>query len=80
MYLHYQNNEVLKSMEKRKECLIDGCTKPSIARGLCDADYQTAHYYVTQGKTTWEKLEKKGMADGKAKRRKRFEIHFNKIK
>lgn len=50
-------------MAKRKQkCIIEGCNEKANGRGLCSKDAAMAYGYVKQGKTTWEQLEKMGLA------------------
>lgn len=50
-------------MRKRKQkCLMTGCSKTNIvACGLCSGCYQVAIRLVKAKKTTWDKLEKRGL-------------------
>lgn len=48
---------------RKQKCLTPGCNSTSlIARGLCSAHYQEARRMVRDKETTWEKLEKRGLA------------------
>jgi hypothetical protein len=42
-------------------CIIEDCGKPAHARGLCVACYQEARRKIAAGKTTSDKLIKRGL-------------------
>lgn len=42
-------------------CIRSGCKTIRRQRGLCGRHYQAARKKVREGKTTWEKLAKKGL-------------------
>lgn len=46
------------------KCLINRCGKRVQSRGLCRDHYQIASITVRGQETTWEELEKLGMATG----------------
>lgn len=43
-------------------CLIKNCNRSPARRGLCNACYQTFYKAIRAKKTTWAKLEKRGLA------------------
>lgn len=49
-------------MREKGRCLFPKCKTIEQTRGLCHAHYQLAAGYIKRGKTTWEKLVKKGKA------------------
>lgn len=49
-------------MKEPKVCLIEGCVREVVTRGLCNLCYQTARKYVLRGGTSWEQLVKEGFA------------------
>lgn len=44
----------------KQHCLTTGCMRVQKIRGLCGAHYAAASKYITQGKTSWAKLEAAG--------------------
>ncbi len=46
--------------EAKSLCLAPSCSHKVTTRGLCAAHYAFAYRLVKEGKTTWEKLEKRG--------------------
>lgn len=56
----------MRAKTKKKWCFVKTCNGTSIVgRGLCSRCYPTARYLVRTGKTTWEELEKMGLAKPK---------------
>ena len=49
----------------KKICLKPDCGRDAKIRGLCHSCYTVARKAITDGKTTWEKLEKDGKAIGR---------------
>ena len=48
---------------KAKEtCLIPGCTREAGSHGQCKSCQNATRNLIKRGKTTWEKMEKKGYA------------------
>lgn len=47
---------------QRKPCLMAGCANPAHSRGLCSNHYYVADRLVKKGKTTWRKLQNRGLA------------------
>lgn len=41
-------------------CLTTGCARVGKIRGLCNSHYAACVKYITQGKTSWAKLERQG--------------------
>lgn len=46
------------------ECIMVGCHRKRVGRGLCMTCYQSAKRRIVKGKTTWEELIAKGEAMG----------------
>ena len=44
------------------KCLNPECASDAKARGLCNACFGAAAYYIRKGVMTWEQLEKEGKA------------------
>jgi len=44
------------------ECLLDGCDRPAVIRGLCRSCYQQAGRKVRRKEATWAELEEYGIA------------------
>ena len=49
-------------METKTKCLIDGCTRAAVSRGLCHACYSVARGTILRNETSWEELENLGLA------------------
>lgn len=47
------------------KCLIPECSKDSNTRGLCTNCAGTAYFMIKRNETTWEELEKLGLAKPK---------------
>lgn len=50
-------------------CIVPGCDRPAMSRGLCEGCYNKARELVKYGRTTWEKLVSMGLARASAGRR-----------
>jgi hypothetical protein len=61
-----------KVREREMQCIIDGCDRASKARGLCVDCYGSATYAIKAGKTTWEALVAKGLANKSMRARSTF--------
>lgn len=46
--------------KEKKPCLRPNCGRPAHSRGLCRYCYKAADTLIKQGRTTWERLEKRG--------------------
>jgi hypothetical protein len=44
------------------KCLLPGCGNEAVCRGQCRADYRASRNLIEAGKTTWAKLERRGLA------------------
>ena len=64
------------------KCLVKKCEESGpMTRGLCRVCYVSARYYVQKGKSTWQELERKGLATPRKKeKRALFSEAFQKIK
>lgn len=51
-----------KTAKKVTPCRVKGCTKAAKNRGLCASHHQSAYIKVKAGSTTWDELEKLGIA------------------
>lgn len=49
-------------MQNKKECIYPKCVNPSVGRGLCANHYYQAKRLINNNRTTWDKLEQKGIA------------------
>lgn len=65
---------------KKEKCILKSCDKESTTRGLCKECYMSARYYILSNKTTWEQLEKRGLAksSGRKVSMSKFTLEFNK--
>ena len=61
------------------ECLVPGCTNEAKSRGLCGNCYTAARNAVKGGKTTWEKLEKAGLALASSRQESAFAKAFGEL-
>lgn len=43
-----------------KTCMVTGCKKEQVRRGLCPSHYNYCSCIISRGKTTWKELEDKG--------------------
>ncbi|MCK9571436.1 hypothetical protein M0R72_20980 [Candidatus Pacearchaeota archaeon] len=42
-------------------CVIEGCDRKAVTRGLCESCYHTALRMVSAGETNWTALEQAGL-------------------
>lgn len=50
-------------------CIVHDCTDPAMSRGLCSTCYLSAYRAIAAGKTSWRKLENRGLAIPSTRRR-----------
>lgn len=59
--------KIAEGVDEKPKCLT--CDERAVNRGLCRTCYTAAYRSVVKKETTWRKLERKGFAIPKGKRR-----------
>ena len=49
----------------RQECIVPGCNRTAVTRGLCHSCYMVARRLVKNGVTSWITLKSAGLATGR---------------
>ena len=72
-------NKVVFDRSTHPACLKDGCKKDTYggSRGLCVGHYAVKQFLVKTGKTTWEQLEKEGLAKPKMTKEEKNSLRKN---
>lgn len=60
-------------------CIVEGCDRPSKCRGLCRCCYAKALSKVKNYETTWEELERAGLAGPSQRIPNPFGMAYNKL-